>query len=54
MIALTAVLGLASLVGCAGLYRATPRPRAQEAWAIVALAPVFLLVAIALIGATHV
>ena len=41
----TAVLILAaiSLAGCVGLWRCAPRPAAQEAWATVVLAPVFLL-----------
>lgn len=54
MIALVAVLGLLSLMGCAGLYFGTPRPRAQETWAIIALTPLFLLIFISLIGAHHV
>lgn len=37
-----------SLVGAAGLYLCPPRPRAQETWAIVALAPLFMLVFVAL------
>jgi hypothetical protein len=43
---------LVSLVGTVGLYLAPPRPRAQEAWAILALAPLFTMVVLAmLVGA---
>ena len=48
------VLALLSLVGTVGLWFAPPRPRAQEAWAFVALAPLFTLVCIAAIGVSHV
>lgn len=48
------ICALLSLVGTVGLWYAPPRPRAQEAWAFVALAPLFMLVCLAVIGATHV
>lgn len=53
MTAIVIVLGLLSLIGCAGLYYATPRPRAQETWAIIALTPMFLLIFISIIGVQH-
>lgn len=53
MFTIVIVLALVSLMGCAGLYFGTPRPRAQETWAIIALAPVFLLIFISIIGAEH-
>ena len=48
------VCALLSLVGTVGLWYAPPRPRAQEAWAIVALAPLFMLICLAVIGVSHV
>lgn len=39
-----------ALVGCAGLTTCPPRPRAQEFWATVAIAPLMILVAIVLLG----
>lgn len=36
-------LAAISLAGCVGLWHCPPRPAAQEAWATVVLAPVFLL-----------
>lgn len=42
------VCALISLLGAAGLYLCPPRPRAQETWAIVALAPLFMLMFVAL------
>ena len=50
MTAIVFLLAMVSLMGCAGLYFGTPRPRAQETWAIITLAPVFLLIFVALIG----
>jgi hypothetical protein len=47
------ICALVSLVGTAGLWFAPPRPRAQEAWAFVALAPLFMLICLALLGASH-
>lgn len=47
------ICALLSLVGTVGLWYAPPRPRAQETWAIIALAPLFMLVFIALIGASR-
>ena len=41
---------IASLVGCIGLTTCPPRPRAQEFWATVAMAPVFALLAVILLG----
>jgi hypothetical protein len=40
---LALVCAAISLIGIVGLYLCPPRPRAQETWAIVALAPVFML-----------
>lgn len=54
MLTIVFVLALLSLMGCAGLYFGTPRPRAQETWAILATTPVFLLIVIAIIGSHHV
>lgn len=47
------VCAAVSLAGTAGLWFAPPRPRAQETWAIIALAPLFMLICLALIGASR-
>lgn len=51
MTAFIIYLGLVSLAGTAGLAFAPPRPRAQEFWATVALAPLFLLLCLIVTGA---
>lgn len=33
-----------SLVGCTGLTTCAPRPRAQEFWATITVAPLFILI----------
>jgi hypothetical protein len=45
------VLMAVSLVGIVGLRLCSPRPRAQEPWAIVAIAPIVALMTIAFLGA---
>ena len=40
-----------SLIGCVGLWKGSTRPHAQEGYAILALAPLLLLVSLALLGA---
>jgi hypothetical protein len=40
-------LVIVSLVGCAGLTTCPPRPRAQEFWGTIAIAPLMILIAIA-------
>jgi hypothetical protein len=47
----TAALAALALAGCIGLWRCPPRPAQQEAWATVALAPLLLLLILALLGA---
>lgn len=41
---------ITSLIGTAGLRWGTPRPGAQEGWAILAIAPIFMLVAYAAVA----
>ena len=47
------VLLAVSLVGIVGLWICPPRPRAQESWAIVAIAPIVALTTMALLGVTR-
>jgi hypothetical protein len=44
---------LVSLAATVGLYLAPPRPRAQEAWAILALAPLFTMVVLAMLAGSR-
>jgi hypothetical protein len=46
--ALILCCALVSLIGVVGLATCPPRPRAQETWAIVTLAPIFMLVFVSL------
>ncbi len=41
---------ITSLIGLIGLTQCPPRPRAQETWAIVTVAPIIALVCLAMIG----
>lgn len=45
------LLGTVSLIGCVGLWKGSTRPNRQEAYAILAIGPLFLLVTLALLGA---
>lgn len=45
------ILCVISIVGCIGLTYGTPRPRVQEAWGIVAVAPVIVILALSILDA---
>jgi hypothetical protein len=45
------LLGAISLSGCVGLWACPPRPCAQETWAIVIAAPIFILMMLLITGA---
>lgn len=44
-------LCIISIVGCIGLTWGTPRPRNQEWWAIIAIAPVIVILSLAVLDA---
>lgn len=44
---------IVSLVGCAGITTCPPRPRAQEFWGFVALAPLFAIFFVLLLRVGH-
>jgi hypothetical protein len=50
-----ATLGLAlwAILGTVGLANCHPRPRYQQRWAIITLAPIFGIVALAVLGASR-